>query len=115
MEANPVEAYIRKQPEDKQVILNSLRKLMQESAPELTESLKWGYPSYGDKTNICYLASQKNHVNLGFYNGSQLPDPDKLLEGTGAQMRHIKIKKVADIKPELLQKLIKEAVALQNK
>ena len=54
-------------------------------------------------------------MNLGFYNGSQLPDPDKLLEGTGAQMRHIKIKKEADIKPELFQKLIKEAVALQNK
>ena len=114
MEANPVEAYLQKQPEDKQPLLHSLRNLIKESAPELTECLKWGYPSYGDKTNVIYLAAQKNHINFGFYQGGSLVDPDKLLEGTGAQMRHIKIRKTEDIKPELFQKLIREALAFQK-
>lgn len=114
MEPDPVAAYIQQQPEDKQEILNALRRFMQEAAPQLTESLKWGYPSYGAKTNICYLSSQKKHVNLGFYQGAQLADPGKLLEGTGAQMRHIKIKNTADIKPEAFAELVQEAVALQR-
>ena len=115
MEANPVEDYVQKQPEEKQPLLNSLRSLIKEAAPELTESLKWGYPSYSGKTNVCYLAAQKNHLNLGFYNGSQLPDPEKLLEGTGAQMRHIKIRKGADIKQNPFREMIKAAATLQVK
>lgn len=111
---NPVENYIQKQPQEKQVLLEELRQLVKEIAPELTETVKWGYPSYGDKTNVIYLAAQKNHINFGFYQGGSLDDPDKLLEGTGAQMRHIKIKKAEDIKPELFQKLIKAAVAYQQ-
>ena len=114
MEANPVEAYLQRQPEDKQPILHSLRNLIKQTAPELTESLKWGYPTYSDKTNVIYLAAQKKHINFGFYQGGSLADPDKLLEGTGAQMRHIKVRKTEDIKPELFQKLIREAVAFQK-
>jgi hypothetical protein len=114
MEANQVEAYIQKQDEEKQPLLNALRTLVKETAPELTESLKWGYPSYGEKKNVIYLAAQKKHINLGFYQGGSLADPDKLLEGTGAQMRHIKIKKMEDIKPELFKKLIRTAVAHQK-
>lgn len=114
MEANPVEAYLQKQPADKQPLLHFLRNLIRVSAPELIESLKWGYPSYGDKTNVIYLAAQKNHINFGFYQGGSLIDPDKLLEGTGAQMRHIKIREEADIKLETFKKLIREAVAFQQ-
>lgn len=114
MDANPVENYILKQEEEKQLLLYALRNLIKETAPELTESVKWGYPSYGDKTNVIYLAAQKKHINFGFYQGGSLADPDKLLEGTGAQMRHIKVKITADIKTELFQKLIREAVAHQK-
>ena len=31
-------------------------------------------------------------VNLGFYQGAGLPDPQALLEGTGARMRHVKLR-----------------------
>ena len=114
MEADPVETYIQKQPEDKQILLETLRQLIKKAAPELTESLKWGYPSYGAKTNVCYLAAQAKHVNFGFYQGGSLADPDKLLEGTGAQMRHIKIRKPQDIRTEEFQELIRTAVAHQQ-
>ena len=30
-------------------------------------------------------------MNLGFYRGSELPDPNKLLTGVGKRLRHIKI------------------------
>ena len=35
-------------------------------------------------------------VNLGFYQGVGLADPEGLLEGTGAKMRHVKIRSLDD-------------------
>jgi hypothetical protein len=31
------------------------------------------------------------HVNVGFFRGAALPDPDRLLRGTGKFMRHVKL------------------------
>jgi len=40
---------------------------------------------------FCYIALFKGRMNLGFYYGSDLPDPENLLEGRGKSLRHIKI------------------------
>ena len=32
------------------------------------------------------------HVNVGFFQGSALPDPDRLLQGNGKFMRHVKLR-----------------------
>lgn len=32
------------------------------------------------------------HVNVGFYQGAGLPDPARLLQGTGKRMRHVKLR-----------------------
>jgi hypothetical protein len=32
------------------------------------------------------------HVNVGFFHGSALPDPDRLLQGVGKFMRHVKLR-----------------------
>lgn len=32
------------------------------------------------------------HVNVGFFHGASLPDPAGLLQGTGKNMRHVKLK-----------------------
>jgi hypothetical protein len=44
--------------------------------------------------HFCYLAPQRDRVNLGFFHGSDLPDSDGLLEGTGKELRHVKVKSV---------------------
>lgn len=31
------------------------------------------------------------HVNLGFFHGADLPDPARLLQGSGKRMRHVKL------------------------
>ena len=40
----------------------------------------------------CYIMPHKKWVNLGFYKGATLADPDNLLEGTGKALRHIKVR-----------------------
>ncbi|MFY0662257.1 MAG: hypothetical protein JXR15_17315 [Shimia sp.] len=44
----------------------------------------------------CYILLHSDWVNLGFYKGAELPDPTGLLQGTGAKMRHIKMRVLAD-------------------
>jgi len=38
-----------------------------------------------------YVNVFKAHVNVGFFTGALLPDPERILEGTGKRMRHVKI------------------------
>jgi len=56
--------------------------------------------------HFCYLAPQKDYVNLGFNYGADLPDPDGLLEGTGRLMRHIKIRSLTDVERPAIRQLI---------
>ena len=39
-----------------------------------------------------YVNVFKSHVNVGFYRGSELPDPADLLEGNGKRLRHVKLR-----------------------
>lgn len=41
----------------------------------------------------CYVMDQGGrYVNLGFFRGTELADPDGLLEGSGKRLRHIKVR-----------------------
>ena len=56
---------------------------------------------------ICYIAPQKKgYVNLGFFFGAGLPDPEKLLIGDGKRLRHIKVWSAEEAKNPALPKLI---------
>lgn len=101
-------------PEPIQELTKNLRELVFKSSPEIIEEVKWSKPSYAQNGLVCYLAAAKKHVNLGFYRGSDLSDKDGVLQGTGKQMRHIQVKKVEDIKPDLFISMIKEAIELNQ-
>jgi hypothetical protein len=49
------------------------------------------------------------HINVGFFQGTELSDPDGLLEGSGKFMRHVKIRPGGTIDEAALTKLIGEA------
>ncbi|KGA98965.1 hypothetical protein AJ85_19120 [Alkalihalobacillus alcalophilus ATCC 27647 = CGMCC 1.3604] len=105
---------IEELPEHTQEITLSLRKIIWEASPELVEEVKWSKPSYAQGGLVCYLAPAKNHVNLGLYQGSKLNDKEGVLQGTGKDMRHIQVKKVEDIRADLYNSLIQEAIELNK-
>lgn len=41
---------------------------------------------------FAYVNVFKSHTNVGFFYGAHLDDPAGLLEGTGKNMRHVKLK-----------------------
>ena len=90
-----VDRYIEELPEDIQNMTIALRKIILDASPKLIEEYKWSMPNYSYKGFVCYLQTAKKHVNLGFQKGNELEEKDvnHLLQGTGKNMRHIRIKK----------------------
>lgn len=84
------------------------------AAPKAEERVYRGWPliAYDHKGLLCYIAPLKNGVNLGFYRGARLPDPDQLLGGTGKGLRHIKVRTAKDIRPAAFKKLVRAAYRL---
>jgi hypothetical protein len=55
-------------------------------------SVWWGWGTGKMTEGYVYAMPHKAHVNLGFFQGVHLPDPDGRLEGTGKALRHVKLK-----------------------
>ena len=112
-----VDQYIANLPEDIQEITDSLRKIILNVSSELEEEYKWSMPNYSYKGLACYLQASSKHVNLGFQKGNELEEKDihNLLQGTGKTMRHIRVKKIEEIKPEVFTSLIQAALELNEK
>ena len=49
------------------------------------------------KDQVVYIGVYTKHINLGFHWGARMDDPAGVLEGSGKQIRHIKIKSQADL------------------
>ena len=49
------------------------------------------------------------HVNVGFFQGASLPDPDRILQGAGRFMRHVKLKPGTATNAAALSRLIDAA------
>ena len=58
-----------------------------------------------------YIMPMRAYVNLGFYQGALLKDPEGLLEGTGKGLRHVKIRSLAESNRPAIRALLKTALA----
>ena len=47
---------------------------------------------------ICHIAVYERGVNLGFFQGASLADPEGALEGTGKRIRHLSLKGPSGLK-----------------
>lgn len=87
--------------------LEALRQLVHDTVFGVTEEFKWSRPVFRSNKDFAYLKTAKAYVTLGFFQFNKLDDPKGLLEGTGKDMRHIKIKSVKDIDRKLLIEWLK--------
>ena len=98
-------------------LARELRRLIQGIHPATVEVVRLGdrAATYGlgpKKTTegYAYILPQRAWVNLGFFRGAGLPDPDGLLEGTGATMRHVKVRSADDVAAPAIAKLVRAAL-----
>lgn len=86
--------------------------VMRACGNDVRELLHDGHPTACvDNAAFGYVNAFKAHVNVGFFRGAELADPENLLEGTGKLMRHVKLKSDRDVDTTALTTLIKTAYA----
>ena|SRR5438105_1938965 len=92
-----------------------VRELVLKTVPSAQEKVYTGWQtigyshSGGMKSQFCAISPQRDRVNVYFNRGTDLSDPEHLLEGAGKQMRHVKVRTLADAQSKGLRALIKEA------
>jgi hypothetical protein len=64
---------------------------------------------------ICTIILSKTGVKLGLVAGAGLPDPKRLLEGTGKRHRYVALAKASDLEKPGLESLLRAGVAAWKK
>ncbi len=95
--------------------LERLREIL--NTTPLTEEVKWGAPCYTHSgKNVVGLAAFKGWVCLWFHQGALLKDPSGVLinaqEGKTKALRQWRMTSLKDIKPNIIKRYVKEAIAL---
>ncbi len=95
----------------------ALRQIVLEEAPHASESVYQVYTvaiwfgfSGKMKDMFCYITTHAKHVNLGFPRGASLADPNRVLEGDGKTMRHIKFASLGDVERPFVRRYIQAAM-----
>jgi hypothetical protein len=105
-----IEVWMHKNPGELGVIAQRWFEVMRACGDDVQELLHDGHPTacVGDAA-FGYVNVFKAHVNVGFFRGAEIADPEGLLEGTGKFMRHVKLRPERDLDATALMKLIETA------
>lgn len=110
------EAILLKYNEPVSTLGLQLRELLRSQLQDCTEVpdssaniLSYGYGK-GYSDTVCVIIPSKKGIKLGFYKGTELHDPEKLLTGSGKVHRYVEIKSESNIRSIALTALISEAL-----
>jgi hypothetical protein len=97
-------------------VLKAIRALVKDVHPQTVETVRlgdravtWGWGPAKMKEGYLYALPYASHVNLGFYDGSALPDPKRRLQGNGKKLRHVKITADSELTALEIRHLIEAA------
>lgn len=109
----PVRVWLEKLSAEKKPTVEALRSLIASVAPEAHEIIYHDALGYGPTDSgfdrILYVMVFEAHLNLGFFYGGFLPDPEGLLVGSGKRMRHIKFRSLQECKNPAITSLLAQA------
>jgi hypothetical protein len=94
--------------------MKRLREVVKEGAPHSAVGIKWAQPVWEWNGPMIWMKAYPKHVDIGFWRGTEMEDPKKVLTGDGERMRHIKITSLKDIPADALRDLVKQAVQLNT-
>ncbi len=105
-------------PEDLRPVIRKLRALVLSIDPAACVVVRLGDRAatfgVGPKKmseGYVYIMPHKAWINLGFFRGAELDDPENLLQGTGAKMRHVKCRSLDECDRPALAGLIRNALS----
>lgn len=88
-------------------LIGALTRVIDDAAPHFVKTVKWGQGCFAhDGAPKIYIHAEDDHVQLGFYAGSKMRDPQGLLVGSGKHVRHVKVRTARDIDRDAFAELI---------
>ena len=107
-----IDAWLRAQRDDLRPFVETWFARMRQCGPDVRELMHDGCPTacVGDAA-FGYVNAFRDHVNVGFFFGALLSDPARLLEGTGKNGRHVKLRPGRDVDAAALARLVDAAYA----
>src|SRR5437667_1475489 len=107
--------YVERTGPKLKAVANGVRRLVKNTVPGAKEAVNaWGVPTFEYNGPMCLMMVGKHHVTLGFTRGTSLEDRAELLEGTGKNLRHVKVKEAEQLRDANLRQLLLEAAALNE-
>jgi hypothetical protein len=105
-----IDAWMKDHADGLGAIAQEWFEVMRKCGDEVRELLHDGCPvaCLGDAP-FGYVNVFTSHVNVGFFHGATLPDPARLLQGTGKFMRHVKLRPGTAANRAALSRLIDAA------
>jgi hypothetical protein len=105
-----VDSWLRSKPADLGSLAQTWFDQMRKCGSDVRDVIHDGCPvACVEDVAFGYVNVFNAHVNVGFYLGAYLDDPDDLLEGTGKRMRHVKLHVGVDCNEMALRRLIEDA------
>ena len=102
------------QPEHREIV-DRLRNLMREVAPNAKEVLTYGILGWRKNLILAVISPTKKDITLSFSRGAEFEDKYGLLKGVGKKSKHVKIRNVQEINQESLEYYIKQALEMDPK
>lgn len=106
-----IEGYVRSLPPPVVPIVNKLRQVVRDAAPEARELLDPNGPAYDANGLFARIEASDRAVLVTFLRGAQLEAPEGTLAGDG-DSRAISVASLDDLKENVLQALVRQAVML---
>src|SRR3984885_14397174 len=111
--------FIKKFDSKNSALIRSVRKVLRKRLPTANELVYDNYNFFAigycstERPSDCILsiAAGANGVGLSFYHGATLPDPHRLLLGSGNQSRFIRIESAATLARPEIEELIAAVIA----
>jgi hypothetical protein len=105
-----IEVWMHEHSGELGVIAGDWFEVMRACGDDVRELLHDGHPTacVADAA-FGYVNAFKAHVNVGFFRGADIADPEDLLEGSGKFMRHVKLRPGCGVNATALRKLIDTA------
>ncbi|HUI84012.1 MAG TPA: hypothetical protein VL240_07310 [Candidatus Binatia bacterium] len=114
-----LESFIAKFEPKHQTLIRSVRKALRKRLPSANELVYDNYNFFvigycaSERPSDCIvsIAAAANGVGLSFYRGATLPDPHRILLGSGSQNRFLRLESVASLGRPEVEALISAAIA----
>jgi hypothetical protein len=105
-----IDAWLRDRPDELGEMARSWFEVMRGCGEDVRELLHDGHPTacIGDAA-FGYVNVFRAHVNVGFFQGAEIADPENLLEGAGKFMRHVKLRPGRAVDRKALTGLVETA------